>query len=55
MRISYSHAANGNLILTFDYTELEMSSSHKHISVTLDDNAKWSSHINNICNWYKKS
>ena len=48
MLISNSHDANINLTLTFDNTELEMSSSHKHLGVTLDDNAKWSSHINNI-------
>ena len=37
MPISNSHDANRNLTLTFDNTELEMSSSHKHLGVTLDN------------------
>ena len=46
--ISNSKETLRPLDLIFDNTALEISSFHKHLGVTLHENAKWSIHIQNI-------
>jgi len=46
----YSHP-NGNPLLEFNNTVLSTTFDHKHLGVTLSDDCKWHTHINNICSF----
>ena len=38
-----------NFVVNFNNTPIKPVYNHKHLGITLDSNAKWSSHIDNIC------